>query len=318
MSNNLGWTTLLGSDVSKADKINANREVFDASITEVLTIPNSTSPTLTTEQLKSCMIVSFEEGNEALQTLTIPDGQTKLFGVINKSSLASVRVTKGETVEYFVGPNSGETFYVDGLDSDGLHLIGPLNSQEERLLVFNVYTEGQYASSQLVDRLVLPREYTLPIDLTSSIFRLETAPSDGATSFNILKNGVAIGSIDFALGSTSATFTFNNNQSFQPGDTLSIEAPVTADSSLSGLFGVLEFTEVLPEDAGPGAIPVDLTTFGSVTFMGAGHQRHATLGSVTFVGAGHQRHSVLGSTSFIKVENQFHSHLGSVTFVRAI
>lgn len=53
------------------------------------------------------------------------------------------------------------------------------------------------------------------------------------TSFEIRKNGTAIGTMVFAAAGTDASFTVASAVSFAVGDILSIHAPATADATLA-------------------------------------------------------------------------------------
>lgn len=61
-------------------------------------------------------------------------------------------------------------------------------------------------------------------DLTGSVANLRIAPA-AALSFPICKNGVEVGSVDFALGEVAGTFTFDNDVTFAAGDVISLSVP---------------------------------------------------------------------------------------------
>ena len=79
-------------------------------------------------------------------------------------------------------------------------------------------------------RFSVNRAFNLPAGLTDSKAESVIAPT-GQAVYTIKKNGISIGSIDFAASNNNATFTFTSQQSFVVGDLLTIEAPATADAT---------------------------------------------------------------------------------------
>jgi hypothetical protein len=91
------------------------------------------------------------------------------------------------------------------------------------------------------------RDFYLLATLPASLASLGTATT-GALSFPILKNGTAIGSVDFAASATAGTFSFAADVQFAPGDVLKITKPAGAldataadlNVTLAGVKGLLE------------------------------------------------------------------------------
>jgi hypothetical protein len=96
------------------------------------------------------------------------------------------------------------------------------------------YLSGKFTASQTCMELNVARGFSLPASLTGSIARLDTAPAASLT-FSINHNGVGAGTISFASGSQTGTFSFTAAVTFAAGDTLSVVAPTTADTSAAGL-----------------------------------------------------------------------------------
>ena len=83
------------------------------------------------------------------------------------------------------------------------------------------------------------RSFTLPEDFVGSRFILTVAPSDGDIEFSVKKNGVEIGTIEFADTEDEATFTATAT-TFTSTDIFTIVAPSPQDASASGLAGTLK------------------------------------------------------------------------------
>jgi hypothetical protein len=90
--------------------------------------------------------------------------------------------------------------------------------------------------------VVAGTDFTLPTSLTDSAAYAEIAPSGGSVVFDVQKNGVSIGSVTFASGSNTATFTFAADVSFANGDVLSIVSPSNLRSmaNISFTFSALK------------------------------------------------------------------------------
>jgi len=82
---------------------------------------------------------------------------------------------------------------------------------------------------------VAVRAFSLPSSLTGSAGVLGVVPT-AAQTFDIKKNGGAsLGTINFALGASTATFTFTSGTSWAAGDTLEIYNQATADATSADL-----------------------------------------------------------------------------------
>ena len=97
---------------------------------------------------------------------------------------------------------------------------------------------GSPTASQIVERYIFATAVTFPAGLGGSYGAAGTAAT-AATVFTIAKNGAAIGTMQFAAGATSATFTMASAVTFTAGDVLTIAAPATPDATLANLAWTL-------------------------------------------------------------------------------
>jgi hypothetical protein len=93
---------------------------------------------------------------------------------------------------------------------------------------------GRPDSGITLVRVIVPRTTTFPAGLTGSYAKSEIAAT-AASSFPLTKNGASIGSVDWGVGATSATFTFASQQVFAAGDILELTAPAVVDVTLADL-----------------------------------------------------------------------------------
>lgn len=100
---------------------------------------------------------------------------------------------------------------------------------------------GVPPASALVTRVPVARAVTFPSGLTGSIGKASAAAT-APTVFSVRKNGASVGTITFAAGATSATFSAASAITLAVGDLVSIHAPSTADSTLADVGIVLAGT----------------------------------------------------------------------------
>lgn len=92
---------------------------------------------------------------------------------------------------------------------------------------------GIEAASEMMAHCFV-REVTFPIALAGSLARLKIAPA-ADLSFPLQKNGTVIGSVDFALGSATGTFTFTTAVDFAIADLLEVMVPTAVDTAARSL-----------------------------------------------------------------------------------
>lgn len=96
------------------------------------------------------------------------------------------------------------------------------------------YVPGTYTGSQELIRVTPSRQTTFPINLTGSIATCDTAPT-GSVQITIQKNGVSIGTVNFAASATTGTFTFSSAVTFNgTSDVLKLIAPSVQDATFAG------------------------------------------------------------------------------------
>jgi len=100
---------------------------------------------------------------------------------------------------------------------------------------------GSPAAGQVIERYIFATPVTFPSGLGGSYGNTDTAAT-AIASFTIAKNGSAIGTMDFAAGATSASFTMAAATTFGAGDVLTITAPMPADATLANLAWTLSGT----------------------------------------------------------------------------
>lgn len=95
------------------------------------------------------------------------------------------------------------------------------------------FINGTPGTSDLIFQKVATRRFSLSDDFAGSEAYFETAPSSGALVFDVDRNGVKIGEINFADGVKTATFTTTAAavEVFDVGDRLGIDSPANLFSA---------------------------------------------------------------------------------------
>lgn len=97
---------------------------------------------------------------------------------------------------------------------------------------------GVPTASAIVTRVPVARAVSFPAGLAGSI-GLASAAATGSTVFDVQKNGASVGTITFAAGAASATFTAASQIALAAGDTIAVIAPASPDATLSNVGLVL-------------------------------------------------------------------------------
>lgn len=105
------------------------------------------------------------------------------------------------------------------------------------------FSRGQPEASDLIVQFAAVREFTLPLGLSGSEGYAATAPADGDKTFDVRKNGSSVGSMTFAQGSNTATFSMGSSTSFAAGDRLEVVSPGVQDSALADVSATFKGTK---------------------------------------------------------------------------
>ena len=104
-----------------------------------------------------------------------------------------------------------------------------------------MFFPGVPTASQVMGRIIVPRAITLPASLTGS-YGSSIVAATAATVLTLAKNGSSIGSVNFAISASTATFTFASSVSFAAGDLLTLTNQTPADATLANISVTLAAT----------------------------------------------------------------------------
>ena len=155
-------------------------------------------------------------------------------------------VEPGVAVAVAEGAENGDTLWM--LTTDGAITVGTTDLVFEKFADvaaepydFGSFFPGAPANDELLIRHVFTRSVVFPSGLTGSQGFLGVAAT-AQTDFDIRKNAGSVGTMRFAAAGTTATFIFASEQTFAPGDRLSLVAPATADATAADVSYTLAGT----------------------------------------------------------------------------
>lgn len=214
---------------------------FDGATPGVFTIPDGITKVRLIAYLEvvsginvgADIFVAFRKNNSRVFIGNATLGDDAIFGnLIGSISSGVVDVTAGDTLE--VGCSvSGET-NVQMRAATSYFELQVVEASDSALRPFDVdvFVEAAPTSAALVYQQVLARSATLPSGGGNSRGFADTAPTSAA-AFAITRNGVSVGTVNFAAAAQAATFTIASDVTFVAGDRLGLTAPSPQDASLA-------------------------------------------------------------------------------------
>lgn len=97
-----------------------------------------------------------------------------------------------------------------------------------------MFSPGLMTASQVLARIVIPRAVTFPSGLTGS-YANASAAATASTVLSIQQNGTQVGTITFAAGGNTGTFSFASAITSSAGDVWQIVGPSGPDATLGNV-----------------------------------------------------------------------------------
>jgi len=265
---NLDITLLEEDQASKFATVNSAIVALENAITErVEADVTSGNVTLTDVQLEAAILVEITNATTAGRVVTLPAVRKLIIVTSSASNTESVTFQVG-TTQATLNPGRGSIAFLDGT-ADGMLTISSGASEfislddvtettftgsgnhilfvnsgatgvEFRAPTFEISGQiGTVASGTVVFEKLMAQSSLLPSGLSGSQGYAKVAPSGGSASFEIQKNGSSAGTVNFADGSNTATFSFTSDTAFIAGDRVAIVATATLNSVADVTFTLL-------------------------------------------------------------------------------
>lgn len=236
MSNNTEWREVAPGQNQKEVTINEQLSILDSALTEVYDVTGTGPFTLTNREFIRAVSISIDAG-VTTPDVTIPNVK-KMFILDNRAHAEVCVLTKGATT-YNVPAGVALPFY----SGSGVDDLSVLTSYEVEPIEFTVTAFKSLAptADEVIGLTVMNRDVDFPQNLTDSQAYAGLTATANAT-IDIRKNGSSIGTVNFASGSNTGTFTFATAQSFASGDVLAFVAQNPADLTLGDISLTLKGT----------------------------------------------------------------------------
>lgn len=162
------------------------------------------------------------------QVATVNTGETGIEFTVAGSGGSTTYTGLTDTPADFTG-DAGKIVRVNTGETAVEHVVQP-----RKMGPLGLFVGGVPGNLELVALHIVVEAFTLPASLTGSRAYAVTAAT-AAASFDLQKNGSSIGSVDFAIGSNTGTFTHSSATSFAIGDRLSLVNQASADATLADI-----------------------------------------------------------------------------------
>ena len=184
------------------------------------------------------------------QVITIDDA---LYGPTTTAVIESIKILRDSTVKITASTYSLALVDFEDLSPAAITPIedtatNPISTLSQAVesgpYIPVVYIPGVLTADQVLLYHVFSFQgASFPVDLDGSTAKAMDAAT-AETVVDIQKNGTSIGSITWAAAGTNGTFTFTTETAFVEGDTLSLIAPSTADTTLGYVSVSLRGTKI--------------------------------------------------------------------------
>lgn len=245
MSTNLNADQVAANQDQAEITINNATGRLDAALTEELLVEvdNTNAATIADEDFRAAQFIEIDEdtGTPATAAITITVGAIKkgTFVLINDTAF-DVTVTISGQSEAAPVVAAGERTL---LASDGTNVraVGG-GGGGSSVAAIGIFFPGAPGNSELLSRFMVPYDMDIPSGATDSQAYAGVTATAAAT-VDIRKNGVSIGTADFAIGNNVGTFTFASLVSFVAGDRLEFVGQGTADATLADISITMKGTQ---------------------------------------------------------------------------
>jgi hypothetical protein len=242
MSNNLGLSQIAPAQSAKYATSNTADGQIDAALTEVLSVEvdNANTATLTDEQFRRHFFFDIDPDTtppDAAVTITVPAIKRGLFAVRNNTARTVAVTVSGQSLTApEIAAGGAALLSCDGSD---VRAEGSGDNAASLPYDFGFVKAATPTSSEVIGKVVIPRDVTLPADFSGAFGHVDTNPT-AQFDIDVTDDGSSIGTISI---STGGTFTFttdgNTSKSVTAGSVIRFVAPASVDATVAGIAATL-------------------------------------------------------------------------------
>lgn len=231
MSNNLNLPQMSANQAQKEVTHNDGIGALDAAITENFEADvTAGNVSLTNAQFREAVHFLVSGATVAGRELTVPAIKHAFFVTADPGNSDPISVVRG-TTSFSIEPNTTSLFYTDSTANGLVQVAGGGGSTSTKIGSFFVGVPG---AGDAFLKYVFTEAISIPAGMTGSQGAAAVAAT-AQSDFDVLKNGVSVGTIRFAASATTSTFIMGSPTSFVAGDVLDITAPNPQDATLSDI-----------------------------------------------------------------------------------
>jgi len=225
MSNNLQWREVAAAQNQKEVTINEQQSILDAALSDKLDLSGGGSFILTAEQFTQHMTFKFSDVSD----VTIPNIK-KFFILDNRDGTDTLEVTKGATT-LEVPAGVALSFYSSG-DVDTVTVVTNFTVEVQQYEV-SAFAPGLPGANELLMAVVANRDANFRLNMPGAQAVAQTAATGpSAYSFDVQKNGVSVGTVEFVAANPEGSFQ-TAAFAVTSGDVIQIFGSGTPDASLA-------------------------------------------------------------------------------------
>jgi hypothetical protein len=241
---NLGITEVLESQSNKVVTINEAIVALDNAGNASSDVDTAAGGTIAVAAavFNRAVVLALTGAPAGAYNLEVPANE-RLFAVDNQSGqTATVQVTGGGGASVDVADGEQLLLHSDATDVKSYGGGSSGGGGGSSLADYGLYLPGVPVASQVLSRLLFAQAVDTSVNLAGSL-AVSGVAATASTDFDLQKNGASIGTLNFAIGATTGTFTVASGQNFAIGDTFEVVAPAAPDATLADITITLQGTK---------------------------------------------------------------------------
>jgi hypothetical protein len=242
MTNNLNLSQVAAAQNQKEVTINDQAGQIDAALTEVLAleVDNTNAATLSDEHFRRHFFFDIDPDTtppDGAVTITVPAIRRGLFALRNNTAQTLTVTVSGQPLTApEIAAGEAALLSCDGFD---VRAEGGGENAASLPYDFGFVKAATPTSAEVIGKVVIPRDITLPADFSGASGHVDTNPT-ATFDIDVTDDGASIGTISIATG---GVFTFatagSTAKAVTAGSVVRFVAPASTDATVAGIAATL-------------------------------------------------------------------------------